>query len=201
MPSATENKQIKRKRILETAAELFMQKSVDSTAIDDVVKAAGVAKGTFYLYFKDKYDLLDQLLIQKSAGILLEAFNSIQDFESAEPEYIAVDIINYIIDYLCANRELTALLQKNLSHCLRDIMKEDVSELKTAVDSFVYKLIKKGYTKEEARKTLYIITDLTGSVCCDAIVLQKPYGIEEIRETLCQTVIKIIAKGGEKQND
>ena len=195
MPSATENKQIKRKRILETAAELFMQKSVNSTAIDDVVKAAGVAKGTFYLYFKDKYDLLDQLLIQKSAGILLEAFNS------AEPEYIAVDIMNYIIDYLCANRELTALLQKKLSHCLRDIMKEDVSELKTAVDSFVYKLIKKGYTKEEARKTLYIITDLTGSVCCDAIVLQKPYGIEEIRETLCQAVIKIISKGGEKQND
>lgn len=200
MPSVAENKQIKRKKILETAAELFMKKSVNSTAIDDVVKAAGVAKGTFYLYFKDKYDLLDQLLIQRSSGILLEAFNSIKNVDEAEPEDIALKIMDYIIDYLCSNREFTALLQKSLSHCFRDIMTEGESELNAAIDSFVYKLIKKGYTKDEARKILYIITDLTGSVCCDAIVIQKPYGIEEIRQTLCQAVVNIISKGGENKN-
>ena len=48
---AAENKKKleKRIKILETAFSLFKQKSVGSTAIDDVVKATGIARGTFYL--------------------------------------------------------------------------------------------------------------------------------------------------------
>ena len=56
MPSVNDNKTDKKKRLLESAFELFLDKSVNSTAVDDVVKGAGVAKGTFYLYFKDKYE-------------------------------------------------------------------------------------------------------------------------------------------------
>ena len=63
MPSVNDNKTDKKKRLLESAFELFLDKSVNSTAVDDVVKGAGVAKGTFYLYFKDKYDLLNQLSV------------------------------------------------------------------------------------------------------------------------------------------
>ena len=47
MPSVNDNKTDKKKRLLESAFELFLDKSVNSTAVDDVVKGAGVAKGTF----------------------------------------------------------------------------------------------------------------------------------------------------------
>ena len=39
-----------------TAFELFTTKGLTKTTISDIVDQAGVAKGTFYLYFKDKYD-------------------------------------------------------------------------------------------------------------------------------------------------
>ncbi|MFQ9820588.1 MAG: TetR/AcrR family transcriptional regulator [Acutalibacteraceae bacterium] len=48
-----------------------MQKNgINTTPIDEVVKCAGVAKGTFYLYFHDKYDLMDQIILYKSAAII-----------------------------------------------------------------------------------------------------------------------------------
>jgi len=51
-------KEIKRRRILLAATELFIQQGFRKTSVDEVAQAAGVAKGTVYLYFKNKSDLL-----------------------------------------------------------------------------------------------------------------------------------------------
>ncbi len=48
----------KRRRILEVATELFIRQGYRKTSMDEVAREAGVAKGTVYLYFKNKTDLL-----------------------------------------------------------------------------------------------------------------------------------------------
>ena len=63
--SVEEKKLAKKLRLLDAAYELFGSKGVNLTAVDEVVRLAGVAKGTFYLYFKDKYDLLDQMNVNE----------------------------------------------------------------------------------------------------------------------------------------
>lgn len=40
--------------VLRTAATLFADQGADATTIDEIVTAAGVAKGTFYNYFEDR---------------------------------------------------------------------------------------------------------------------------------------------------
>ena len=70
MSKITEKQQSKRTNILDAAYELFIEKSFKNTSIDDVVKKAGIAKGTFYLYFKDKHDLMDRIIIRKGALVL-----------------------------------------------------------------------------------------------------------------------------------
>jgi len=47
-----------RARIREAANDLFLRKGVDRTTVDEIVAKAGVSKGTFYLYFDRKEDLL-----------------------------------------------------------------------------------------------------------------------------------------------
>jgi len=47
-----------RVRIRDAANELFLRKGVDRTTVDEIVAKAGVAKGTFYLHFERKEDLL-----------------------------------------------------------------------------------------------------------------------------------------------
>lgn len=55
---AEDQKERKRRRILEAATALFLQLGYRKTSIDDVAARAGIAKGTVYLYFKTKSDLL-----------------------------------------------------------------------------------------------------------------------------------------------
>ena len=52
------NKKAKEESLLKTAYHLFIENGVSKTSVSDITKSAGVAKGTFYLYFKDKNELL-----------------------------------------------------------------------------------------------------------------------------------------------
>ena len=43
-----DNKQEKERKLLNTALHLFSEKGIKKTSIQDIVKDAGIAKGTFY---------------------------------------------------------------------------------------------------------------------------------------------------------
>lgn len=55
----------KRQRIVTAATELFTDQGYRKTSIDEVARHAGVAKGTVYLYAKNKADLLIQVLSEE----------------------------------------------------------------------------------------------------------------------------------------
>ncbi len=56
------NKADKLRRITTEALRLFREQGYDRTSIEHIVSAAGVARGTFYLYFADRASLFDSLL-------------------------------------------------------------------------------------------------------------------------------------------
>ena len=60
----------KRARILEAATQLFIQHGYRKTSVDDVARRAGVAKGTVYLYFPRKADLLGHALLEERKSLL-----------------------------------------------------------------------------------------------------------------------------------
>jgi len=49
-------------QLLECALRLFAEQGYHSTSIAQLIRQAGVARGTFYLYFKNKRDIFQQLL-------------------------------------------------------------------------------------------------------------------------------------------
>lgn len=65
----------KRAELAAVAAEVFIERGVARTAVSDIVMAAGIAQGTFYLYFESKDDLVVAVADQFVAeiGALLEA--------------------------------------------------------------------------------------------------------------------------------
>lgn len=50
-----------RQRIKEAFVELISLKGLDSLTVSDITRKANINRGTFYLHFVDKYDLLEQL--------------------------------------------------------------------------------------------------------------------------------------------
>ena len=90
------NKQKKREALLNTAFELFTTQGTNKTTINNIVEAAGVAKGTFYLYFKDKYDIRNKLIAHKASRIFSiadEALSKTQLTELAERIILLADTI------------------------------------------------------------------------------------------------------------
>ncbi len=47
--------------LIEAAKDVMFEKSYTRTKISDIVAKAGVAQGTFYLYFKSKEELLVEI--------------------------------------------------------------------------------------------------------------------------------------------
>jgi TetR/AcrR family transcriptional regulator, cholesterol catabolism regulator len=59
-----EKKQVQRQAIMEVAREHFARFGYKRAVIDDIVREVGIAKGTFYLYFKSKEQLFFELIHQ-----------------------------------------------------------------------------------------------------------------------------------------
>lgn len=58
-------KQVKREEIIHAAKKLIIEKGYRKTSVQDITDEAGIAKGSFYTYFKSKDYLMETLLIEK----------------------------------------------------------------------------------------------------------------------------------------
>jgi AcrR family transcriptional regulator len=52
------DRQARRDELVSAAARVFAEQGVANTPVSDIVRAAGVAQGTFYLYFQSKDDVV-----------------------------------------------------------------------------------------------------------------------------------------------
>ena len=63
------NKKQKKDALLNAAFDIFTNIGINKASISEIVEKAGVAKGTFYLYFADKYDLRKKLIAHNATKI------------------------------------------------------------------------------------------------------------------------------------
>ncbi|MBI5443155.1 MAG: TetR family transcriptional regulator [Deltaproteobacteria bacterium] len=84
-PVRTEESQEKRQLIIDKAIELFNQIGYERVRIADITDSLNMGKGTFYLYFRNKEDLLSECLTSLGGFIvpsaeLMEVIRTSQDF-------------------------------------------------------------------------------------------------------------------------
>jgi len=66
------NREARRAELISAAATAFAQRGVANTAVSDIVSAAGVAQGTFYLYFTSKDDAV-LAVVERIAQEIIES--------------------------------------------------------------------------------------------------------------------------------
>lgn len=90
---------------LDVAQDLFYSKGYEQTSVQAIIKAVGVAKGTFYHYFDSKVDLLDALIARMVQQVLdgLKPLVIDQNKDALEKLSHFFDEIN---TWKIANREL-----------------------------------------------------------------------------------------------
>jgi AcrR family transcriptional regulator len=93
----------KRSRILDAAQSLFLRYGVKRTALDDVVREAGIAKGTLYLYFDSKDALFAAIAERLCGEVLRSAEEAIASSSSITPR-----IVGCLDAYIGSLHRLTA---------------------------------------------------------------------------------------------
>lgn len=87
-PRRAEKKARSRRRIIESAREVFFRDGFMEANLDEVAKKAGVAKGTLYRYFDSKAELYVAVLADNSDGFVRKMRESVGDDEASPPELI-----------------------------------------------------------------------------------------------------------------
>lgn len=61
----SEDESAKRRQIIDGARAVFLAKGFDAASMNDIARAAGVSKGTLYVYFKHKEELFEAIVEQE----------------------------------------------------------------------------------------------------------------------------------------
>jgi AcrR family transcriptional regulator len=75
-----------RERLLIVATQVFAAKGYSATRVSDIVQEAGVAQGTFYLYFKSKQAIFEQLIDVFCSQLLEDTLGAFRLTEESGPE-------------------------------------------------------------------------------------------------------------------
>ncbi len=81
---SAERRESRREALLDAAFDVFTEKGVVASSVDDIVAAAGVAKGTFYLYFRTKDDAIDAVAERVVDGVV-QAFEAAAETTGLSP--------------------------------------------------------------------------------------------------------------------
>lgn len=195
MGKVDENKQLKLEALYKSAYDLFLTQGIAKTSIHDIVQKAGVAKGTFYLYFKDKYEIRDRLIAKTAGRLFMKAYEEARGANIPAFEDKIIFIVDYVLDEMAQNTPILQFISKNLSWGIfrQAITKNDV-ETDIDIMGFFRRMVKENpKVKLEAPETmLFMIIELASSTSYSTILENDPVSYEEFKPYLNNGIRAII---------
>ena len=175
------NKKQKKNALLQTAFELFTDKGFAKTTISDIASHSGLAKGTFYLYFKDKYDIRNKLITYKASQLFGAAHQELIKESIAGFENQLFFVVDYIIHKLEQDPSLLQFISKNLSWGIfKNAFETTIPDESRQFYSYYLELMQKdSLTCREPELMLFTIIELVSSTCYSCILYQQPVSMEE----------------------
>jgi len=153
----------KRKRILEAATELFIRQGYRKTSVDEVALEAGVAKGTVYLYYKTKSDLLMHAIAHEKMRFVGGVFEMLQQDISDRDKlrdylrqvFVLVTQMPLVSRLMSGDREILIALEE------ADIpMKISITELQTAFIGTLVRRVAPHLSRREREERAKVLTGL-----------------------------------------
>ena len=176
-------KQKKKAALLQAAYELFLKKGVPLTSVGDITAKASVAKGTFYLYFRDKEDILGAVSAAVCRQLLEEAYLKMGAGRTGNFTENLIRMADALLAVLQQNRGLLEIMRRGgrmpklnredplWRSLMRDLKQSEGGELA-------------GKSEEEVFRTLYCLLTMGGSVAAASILRGDPEPIERMKPAL-----------------
>jgi AcrR family transcriptional regulator len=97
----------KRRQIVEGAHTVFLSQGFDAASMNDIARAAGVSKGTLYVYFKHKEQLFEAIVEQECAGQAEHIFDL--DPDDHDVEAVLTRLGFGYVEFLCRPEKASAI--------------------------------------------------------------------------------------------
>ncbi len=187
----------KEERLLDEGFKLFTTKGLKNTSIQDIVNKANVAKGTFYLYFKDKYELHDILIMKKSKKLFNDALNSLNKNKVTNFVDQIIYIVDYVIDELVKDPILIQFIAKDLAwgvfnKTILELYSREEAEENGLVSLFLTGIEENNIKLDNPQVSLFMIIELVSSTCFTSILYSEPLPIKEYKPFLHKEIKKIL---------
>jgi AcrR family transcriptional regulator len=105
-PAAAEDS-AKRRQIVEGAREIFLAKGFDAASMSDIARAAGVSKGTLYVYFENKEQLFQAIVHEECLVHAERAFDL--DPGNHDIDAMLTRVGSAFLGFLCTPEKASAL--------------------------------------------------------------------------------------------
>lgn len=188
-------KENKRKDLLNAAFDLFIANGFHNTSIADIVQKAGIAKGTFYLYFKDKTDIRNRLISSKATLLFQNAWIKLNQTPLTQLDEQFIFLTDEILHALESDKSLLFFLSKHLSWGIfRSSMTEEKSPDGISARELYEQLIaRSGCQFQSPEIIIYLVIELVAGVSYNAILYHDPADIEELKPYLHTLIRRIVS--------
>lgn len=196
MGKIEEKKQQKKESLLNSAFTLFTKNGFQKTSISDIVSHAGVAKGTFYLYFSDKFDLRNKLIAHEADRIFLAAVQDLKEQDIQDFEDQVLFLTDHILAQFQENQALVNFISKHLSWGFfrSTLIGNDGTAPSQAFLSFRELFDNSGLTFRSPEIMMYMIIEFVSGISYNAILYQQPASLEELTPHMHDVIRYIIRR-------
>jgi len=141
----------KRERILKAGVNVFARRGFYSAKVSEIARAAGVADGTIYLYFRNKDEILLSIFEQEMSRFITVVENETGGEESGLDKIRK--LVRVHLGFVKKNPDLAQVFQLELRQSNKFIKEYDGSKLKEYLD-LIGKFIKQGQREGSLRTDL-----------------------------------------------
>ena len=188
-------KQAKRQALLDAAYGLFLEQGgTEKASISDIAARAGVAKGTFYLYFPGKEGIVQALCDKISDRVLHEAFDAMQKKRTDELAQNVILLVDFIVEYFKKDPLVLRVLERKFSWPHLE------SKLAGGTDPMFSAMMQDvrssaAFAQRSEKEIFYLIfsmISLCGTVCYTSIIEHRPAEIDAMKPALYEIIRKTL---------
>lgn len=185
-----------KRRIFNTAVEMFAKKGYDSTSVEEITAIAGVAKGSLYYHFPKKEDIFDMLLEEGMKLLKNNIEIKTKDCTTA---------LEKIKEVILVQIKVTVKYEDFLNVVFSQIWGEDSKNVKCKKAVFEYikiieEIIKEGMeSKEFYEGDVEAIASGVFGVTCSSLIYRlkknREVDIQKVYDGFIDTVVRGISRG------
>lgn len=184
-----QKKEDKRRRLLDASYDLFVHNGVSNTTISQICEQAGIAKGTFYLYFTGKEDILRSLTRRMSLTILEICYKNVANTEKTFVEKLVI-LSDTLIDLFQNDTDILKVMKKDFIWPIseEEYFTTDIPimvEIRNEIEAYAKSSL---INEHQILTRLYALLSMLCSVSYSSIIDHFPDDMESLKPELFKMI-------------